>query len=96
MFLEVSILRMSDVLKSSKYWVEKDNALHGSFKFKNFTEAFGFLARLAILQEKHNHHAKIENMYNVVKLELSTHDAGNIVTEKDYKLARAIEALLDA
>lgn len=78
-----------------KYWSEKDNALHGTFKFKNFTQAFGFLSQVAILQEKHNHHAEIKNMYNRVELTLTTHDAGNTVTEKDYKLAKAIEGLLE-
>ncbi len=76
-------------------WTEKDDALHAEFKFKDFTQAFGFLAQVAILQEKHNHHAKIGNMYNRVTLELTTHDAGNVVTEKDHKLAAAIEGLLD-
>ena len=73
---------------------EKNNTLIGEFKFKNFVQAFGFLAQVAILQEKHNHHAKIENMYNKVTLTLTTHDAGNTVTEKDIKLATAIEGLL--
>lgn len=77
-----------------RYWKEQNNALIGQFKFKNFTQAFGFLAQVAILQEKHNHHAKIENMYNRVTLTLTTHDAGNMVTEKDYKLAEEIEELL--
>ena len=77
------------------FWTEKDNALYAEFKFKDFTQAFGFLSQVAILMEKHNHHAKIENMYNRVMLELTTHDAGNTVTEKDHKLAAAIEGLLD-
>ena len=77
-----------------KHWKEESDALIGEFKFKNFTQAFGFLAQVAILQEKHNHHAKIENMYNKVTLTLTTHDAGNVVTEKDVKLATAIEGLL--
>ena len=75
-------------------WSLDSDAIIGEFKFKNFTEAFGFLAQVAILQEKHNHHAKIENMYNRVTLTLTTHDAGNTVTEKDLKLAAEIEGLL--
>ncbi len=75
-------------------WIEKNNALIAEFKFKNFVQAFGFLSQVAILQEKHNHHAQIENMYNKVTLTLTTHDAGNVVTEKDIKLARAIEGLI--
>ena len=79
---------------SNNFWTEQNNTLIGEFKFKNFTEAFGFLAQVAILQEKHNHHAKIENMYNRVTLTLTTHDAGNTVTDKDYKLAEEIENIL--
>ncbi len=75
-------------------WIEENNALIAEFKFKNFVQAFGFLSQVAILQEKHNHHAQIENMYNKVTLTLTTHDAGNVVTEKDIKLARAIEGLI--
>lgn len=73
---------------------EENDALVGTFKFKNFVEAFGFLSQVAILQEKQNHHAHIENMYNTVTLTLTTHDAGNKITEKDIKLATAIEGLL--
>lgn len=75
-------------------WSVADDALISSFKFKNFTEAFGFLTQVAILSEKQNHHATIENTYNRVKLTLTTHDAGNTITEKDIKLATAIEGLL--
>lgn len=76
------------------YWREEDSALKGEFKFKDFTQAFGFLSQVAILQEKHDHHAHIEQIYNRVTLTLTTHDAGNTVTEKDYKLAEEIEALV--
>ena len=72
---------------------EQDNTLRGEFKFKNFVEAFGFLTQVAILAEKQNHHPQIENMYNTVTLTLTTHDAGNTVTDKDYKLAEAIEKI---
>lgn len=76
------------------FFTEQNNTLIGEFKFKNFTQAFAFLAQMAILQEKHNHHAKIENMYNRVTLTLTTHDAGYTVTDKDYNLAKEIEGLL--
>lgn len=81
-------------MKYLSNFTEQNNTLIGEFKFKNFREAFGFLAQVAILQEKHNHHAKIENMYNRVTLTLTTHDAGNTVTEKDHKLAEKIEKIL--
>ncbi len=75
-------------------WSMNGGALVGEFKFKDFTEAFGFLTQVAILSEKQNHHALIENMYSAVTLTLTTHDAGNTITEKDIKLATAIEGLL--
>lgn len=74
-------------------WQEKDNKLVNEFQFDNFISAFAFLTQVAILAEKHNHHPEIYNVYNRVTLKLSTHDAGDIVTEKDRKLAAAIDAL---
>lgn len=76
-------------------WTEKDNILKAEFQFNNFVEAFGFMTKVAILAEKMDHHPKWTNVYNFVSIELSTHDAGNIVTEKDHKLANAIDKLLN-
>ncbi len=76
------------------YFKEHNNALIGEFKFKNFAEAFAFLTRVAIISEKLNHHAQIENMYNRVTLTLTTHDAGNIVTDKDRTFAKEVEGIL--
>lgn len=75
-------------------WSVDGDALIGEFKFKDFTEAFGFLTQVAILSEKQNHHATIENTYNRVTLTLTTHDAGNKITERDINLATAIEEVL--
>lgn len=69
------------------------DAIVRAFEFADFTEAFGFLARVAILQEKANHHAETWGVYNRVRLTLSTHDAGGI-TQKDIDLASRIDALL--
>jgi 4a-hydroxytetrahydrobiopterin dehydratase len=74
-------------------WEEKDHALERQFEFENFVEAFGFLTKLALLAEKANHHPEIQNVYNKVRLRLSTHDADNKITDKDRKLAEAIDAL---
>ena len=74
-------------------WKEENNRLVKIFKFKNFTEAFGFMVKVAIEAEKMNHHPTWTNTYNIVKFELSTHDAGGIVTEKDKKLAEVINRL---
>lgn len=75
-------------------WEEKDNALYRKFVFRDFTEAFGFMARVALVAEKMDHHPEWKNVYNTVEIRLSTHDAGNIVTEKDRKLAALIDALV--
>jgi 4a-hydroxytetrahydrobiopterin dehydratase len=74
-------------------WTEENNRLKKTFRFKDFQEAFAFMARVAFLAEKHNHHPNWSNVYNTVTIELTTHDAGNIVTEKDHKLAAAIDAI---
>jgi len=75
-------------------WTEENNQLKRVFEFKDFVEAFGFMAQVAILAEKQDHHPNWSNVYNKVEIVLHTHDAGNIVTEKDRKLAAAIDALL--
>lgn len=74
-------------------WKEENNRLKKTFKFKNFVEAFGFMSQVAILAEKLNHHPNWSNVYNIVTFELNTHDAGDIVTEKDYKLAEEIDKM---
>ncbi len=75
-------------------WTEQNNELYQSFTFKDFSEAFAFMTRVAILAEKHNHHPNWSNVWNKVEIHLNTHDAGDIVTEKDRKLAAAIDQLL--
>lgn len=75
-------------------WQEKDNALEKEFRFRDFSEAFGFMSRVALEAEKLNHHPEWSNVYNKVVIRLSTHDAGNVITEKDRKLAAKIDALL--
>lgn len=75
-------------------WEQKDNKLYRKFRFKDFSEAFAFMTRVAIEAEKANHHPEWKNVYNTVEIWLSTHDAGNVVTAKDEKLAQKIDALL--
>jgi 4a-hydroxytetrahydrobiopterin dehydratase len=75
-------------------WTEEDNQLIKSFTFKDFTEAFAFMTRVAFLAEAQHHHPNWSNVYNRVDIHLTTHDAGNVVTEKDRKLAQAIDQLL--
>jgi 4a-hydroxytetrahydrobiopterin dehydratase len=74
-------------------WIEEDNALKATFKFKDFAEAFGFMTEVAFHAEKQNHHPNWSNVWNTVNIELSTHDAGNIVTEKDHQLATTINTI---
>jgi 4a-hydroxytetrahydrobiopterin dehydratase len=75
-------------------WIEQNNRLKKTFKFKDFSEAFAFMARVALLAEKMDHHPYWTNVYNTVNIELSTHDAGDVVTDKDRKLGKAIDQLL--
>ncbi|HSN09337.1 MAG TPA: 4a-hydroxytetrahydrobiopterin dehydratase [Hanamia sp.] len=74
-------------------WEEKNNKLYKKFEFKNFSEAFAFMTRVALAAEKMDHHPKWTNEYNKVDIWLSTHDAGDIITEKDKKLATIIDGL---
>ena len=75
-------------------WQEKGDKLQRSFVFTDFSEAFAFMTRVALLAESMNHHPAWSNVYNKVDIHLSTHDAGNVVTEKDRALAAAIDKLL--
>lgn len=75
-------------------WVVENNALVREFVFNDFVEAFGFMSKVALLAEKQDHHPEWTNVYNRLTIKLSTHEAGNIVTERDYKLAEAINGLL--
>lgn len=75
-------------------WQEKNKTLYRKFQFKNFSEAFAFMTRVAMEAERMNHHPNWSNVWNTVEISLSTHDAGDIVTEKDHKLAKAIDNLL--
>ncbi|MEY4134603.1 MAG: 4a-hydroxytetrahydrobiopterin dehydratase [Saprospiraceae bacterium] len=71
-------------------WTETNDKLLASFTFRDFVHAFAFMTEVAFLAEKMDHHPDWNNVWNRVEIRLSTHDAGNIVTEKDRKLADAI------
>ncbi|MBS1748443.1 MAG: 4a-hydroxytetrahydrobiopterin dehydratase [Bacteroidetes bacterium] len=75
-------------------WKEENNRLYKKFEFKDFSEAFAFMTRVALAAEKMDHHPLWTNVYNKVEIWLSTHDAGNVVTAKDRKLAEKIDALV--
>ncbi len=75
-------------------WTEENNRLKKTFTFKNFNQAFGFMTKVALVAEKMDHHPYWTNVYNVVTFELSTHDAGDTVSDKDHTLAKAIDLLI--
>jgi len=76
-------------------WKEENNELVRSFAFRDFSEAFAFMTEVAIAAEKMDHHPWWSNVWNRVEVRLSTHDAGNIVTEKDRALAAAIDRIAE-
>ena len=80
--------------KIDAMWKEENNKLYRKFQFKDFSEAFAFMTRVAIEAEKMNHHPLWTNVWNTVEIWLSTHDAGDIVTDKDHKLSKKIDALV--
>ena len=83
-------------MQNKKYmWTVKENTLYKKFEFKDFSEAFAFMTRVALEAEKLNHHPLWTNVYNKVEIWLNTHSAGNIVTERDHQLAAAIDGLID-
>ena len=75
-------------------WREENNFLVKEFVFKDFKEAFAFMTMVALAAEKMDHHPLWTNVYNKVQIQLNTHDAGNIITEKDRKLAAVIDKLI--
>lgn len=75
-------------------WTEAENKLTKEFIFEDFSEAFAFMTRVAILAEKHSHHPEWSNVWNKVVISLTTHDAGAIVTERDQFLSKEIDKLL--
>ncbi|MDE3212786.1 MAG: 4a-hydroxytetrahydrobiopterin dehydratase [Bacteroidota bacterium] len=74
-------------------WKEDPHSLYRKFIFKDFSEAFAFMTRVALAAEKMDHHPRWTNVYNQVEIWLNTHDAGEVVTEKDHQLADLIDQL---
>jgi len=75
-------------------WTEINNQLVKEFVFKDFKEAFAFMTKVAVIAEELKHHPEWTNTYNKVTIKLSTHDAGNVVTEKDRELAKRIDEIV--
>lgn len=74
-------------------WTEKNDALVTELMFDNFVDAFQFMTEVAEVAESQNHHPEWSNVYNRVSIRLTTHDAGNLITQKDRALSDAIAAL---
>ena len=76
-------------------WTERDGALHRDFGFADFSAAFAFMTRVALIAERMDHHPEWSNVYNRVSIALTSHDAGNTVTARDRAMSEAIDALVD-
>lgn len=76
-------------------WKEEDDTLQAEFKFANFTKAFAFMTEVAFVAEKLDHHPEWSNIYNTVNIKLTTHDAGNTITNKDRTMAKAIDSIFE-
>ncbi len=74
-------------------WQEKNNSLQATFRFRDFAEAFAFMTEVAFAAERQQHHPNWSNVWNTVEISLTTHDAGNVVTDRDRRLAQTIEAI---
>jgi 4a-hydroxytetrahydrobiopterin dehydratase len=74
-------------------WKEENNTLKKNFEFKSFIDAFAFMTQVAMIAEKMDHHPFWTNVYNKVTIELSTHEAGDVVTQRDHDLAQAIDKI---
>jgi 4a-hydroxytetrahydrobiopterin dehydratase len=89
---KLSADEISASVQSLPEWSVADGQLHREYTFQDFTHAFAFMAAVATIAEKMDHHPEWTNVYKRVTVHLSTHDAGGI-TELDFKLAKAMEAI---
>ena len=90
--IKLSDAEISTLLEELSDWKIEDGKLHKEFQFDSFVEAFGFMARVALIAESMNHHPEWFNVYNRVTVDLETHDAGGI-SALDFELAKKIDAL---
>lgn len=88
----MSVERLREAMHSLPEWEHAHDRIRRSYRFDDFSEAFAFMTRVALLAEKYGHHPELRNVYSRVVVELTSHDAGG-VTERDLELARAIDAL---
>lgn len=76
-------------------WDKEDNCLKRSFEFRDFVEAFSFMMQVAFAAERVNHHPNWSNVWNRVDISLSTHEAGNQITDKDVELSKIIDTIAE-
>jgi 4a-hydroxytetrahydrobiopterin dehydratase len=89
------IYEIAFILDKNEFkWIEKNDKLKRKFEFKDFNEALVFINKLAPICESMNHHPEINWVYNKIELTLSTHDAGDKITELDYQLANKIDKII--
>ncbi|MBW3048954.1 4a-hydroxytetrahydrobiopterin dehydratase [Prochlorococcus marinus XMU1403] len=86
--------QLDSFIEKNPSWIIDNKTIKKEFKFENFIEAFGFMSKVALLSEKIDHHPDWQNIYNKVKINLTTHDKGGI-TSNDIKLAEAIDKLIN-
>ena len=83
--------QIDEALRDLNGWAFEGDQLKKTFELTDFRAAVSFIVRMAFYAEALNHHPDVRNVYNKIDIALTTHDAGNKVTEKDVRLARAIE-----
>jgi 4a-hydroxytetrahydrobiopterin dehydratase len=84
--------QIQEALANLPKWEAKSGKLHRTFQFSDFSEAWGFMCRVALIAEKRDHHPEWSNVYRTVNVDLSTHDAGGI-TLMDVEMAQSMNAL---
>jgi len=90
--MKLTDAQVKDSLVTLPGWVLKEAKLHREFKFKDFNEAWGFMGRVALIAEKLDHHPEWFNVWNTVRIDLSTHDVGGL-SDRDLELAKRINAV---
>ncbi len=83
--------QINDALAGLDHWTYEGDKLKATFELTDFRAAISFIVRMAFYAEEMNHHPELENVYNTVRVALTTHDAGNKVTQKDLDLAKKID-----
>lgn len=91
---KLSESEITERLKTLDGWEYHENAIHTTFEFNDFKDAFSVMTRIAFEAEAQQHHPDWSNVYNKLQISLSTHDAGGI-TEKDFTLAKTIDAIIE-